>query len=47
MRQTGTQAKVQAEAKPRKPDMTLKDAAIVLGLTALLSVAIGLIPHFR
>jgi len=40
MRQTGT-------TRPRRPDMTLKEAAIVLAVTTALSVAIGLIPSFR
>jgi len=51
MRQTGTRRKASApgtaQAKVRKPDLTLKEAAIVLAVTGAISVAIGLLPHFR
>lgn len=41
MRQTGT------GPKPKRPDMTLKEAAIVLAVTTVLSIALGLLPHFN
>ena len=51
MRQTGTHQDPRAQATPqakvRKPDITLKEAAIVLAVTGAVSVAIGLLPHFR
>jgi hypothetical protein len=46
MRQTRTDPKPATRLVPRRPDMTLKEALIVLGVTTALSIAIGLLPHF-
>ena len=47
MRQNGTEHTAKAGRRPGRPDMTLKEAAIVLAVTTVLSIAIGLLPHFN
>lgn len=46
MRQTGTQPTSSANTKAKRPDMTFRQALIVLGVTTAVSIAIGLLPHF-
>lgn len=47
MRQNGTEPHAKAARRAARPDMTLKEAAIVLAVTTVLSIAIGLLPHFN